>query len=252
MCEIVAIANQKGGVGKTTTACNMATSVAALGKKVLVIDADPQGNASTGLGINTSARKIGLYEILTNEFNPFDGIVQTEIPGIELLPSTMQLAAAEIELSSFDKPQYALKKIVSVLKKNYDYIFIDCPPSLGLLTINSLVAADSLIIPLQCEFYALEGLKHLINSYKKIKENLNKDLSIRGIVLTMYDRRNNLTSLVEKDVRQHLGNFVFQTVIPRNVKISEAPSHGLPVMLYDINCPGAQAYISLAKEFIKE
>ena len=248
--KIIAVTNQKGGVGKTTTAINTATSMAAIKKSVLLIDLDPQGNASTGLGIEEKNRTLGSYEILGDIKNIERSIQNTIIPGLQIIPATVDLSAVEVELVDAQDRMKRLQRYSVELKKKYDFVFIDCPPSLGLLTINALTAADSLLIPLQCEFFALEGLAHLKETISRIKQKLNADIYIEGILLTMYDKRNRISLEVKEEVVKHLGKDVFKTIIPRNVRLSEAPSHGLPAILYDINAPGSQAYISLAKEMI--
>ena len=250
-CKIIAVTNQKGGVGKTTTAINIATSMAAIKKSVLLIDLDPQGNASTGLGVDDKDRKIGSYEMLGEEKNIESSIKDTIIPGLEIIPATVDLSAVEVELVDVKDRMKRLQRYTTYLKAKYDFVFIDCPPSLGLLTLNALTAADSLLIPLQCEFFALEGLSHLKKTIARIKENLNSSIYIEGILLTMYDKRNRISSEVKEEVKKYFGKDVFKTIIPRNVRLSEAPSHGLPAILYDINSSGSQAYISLAKEMIK-
>jgi len=249
MTKIIAIANQKGGVGKTTTAINLSTAMAAIEKKILLVDADPQGNASTGLGVEFEKRTPSLYNLITNQMLDLDAIKETSIPNLNIISSTLDLAASEIELAEIQNRESVIKNILKEIE-GYDYIFIDCPPALGLLTINSLVAANSVIVPLQCEFFALEGLSALISTIEKIKYSFNASLELEGVVLTMYDKRNSLSSLVEQDVRGHFKEKVYNTVIPRNVRVSEAPSHGKPVLIYDTHCVGSQAYIGLAKEVI--
>jgi len=224
--------------------------MAAVKKSVLLIDLDPQGNASTGLGIEDKDREVGTYEILGDEKNIEGAIKKTIIPGLDIIPATVDLSAVEIELVDASNRMKRLQRYSIELKQKYDFIFIDCPPSLGLLTINAFTAADSLLIPLQCEFYALEGLSHLKKTIERIKNKLNKSIYIEGILLTMYDKRNRISLEVKEEVKKHFGKDLFKTIIPRNVKLSEAPSHGLPAILYDINAPGSQAYISLAKEMI--
>ena len=248
--KIIAVTNQKGGVGKTTTAINTATSMAAIKKSVLLIDLDPQGNASTGLGIEKKNRKLGSYEILGDIKKIERSIQNTIIPGLQIIPATVDLSAVEVELVDARDRMKRLQRYSVELKKKYDFVFIDCPPSLGLLTINALTAADSLLIPLQCEFFALEGLAHLKKTISRIKQKLNTGIYIEGILLTMYDKRNRISLEVKEEVIKYFGKDVFKTIIPRNVRLSEAPSHGLPAILYDINAPGSQAYISLAKEMI--
>lgn len=251
MPRIIAIANRKGGVGKTTTTVNVATAMAAAGKKVLVIDLDPQGNASTSMGIDKRGNMNSTYEVLLGAAPLSHAIVWTEIPNFSLVPSSPDLAGAEVELVDVEQREYALKKAIQRDALNYDYVLIDCPPSLSLVTINALVAADAVIVPLQCEFLALEGITDLIRNINQIKKKFNPRLELQGVVLTMYDKRNNLSQMVEDDVRNFFGKKVYQTVIPRNVRISEAPSHGKPVLIYDFKCPGSQAYISLAGEVLK-
>lgn len=249
--RIVAVANQKGGVGKTTTAVNLATALAAVGRQVLLIDLDPQGNASTGLGIEHSQRTVGTYDLLLGGVSADEVIFDTEVPGLRVLPSTIDLSAAELELVDAEKREYRLREAISPMQDRYDYIFIDCPPALGLLTLNGLVAASAVLIPLQCEFLALEGLSQLVRTISRVTEKFNPGLNIDGIALTMYDVRNKLSSLVEEDVRGFFGEKVFKTVIPRNVRVSEAPSHGKPVLLYDLKCAGSQAYVELAAEVLR-
>ena len=249
MTKIISIANQKGGVGKTTTAINLSTAMAAIDKKVLLVDSDPQGNASTGLGITEDRRTPSLYDLLSNGEFDSRAVKRTLIPNLDIITSTQDLAASEIDLADVENRERQLKNIIKKIS-GYDYFFIDCPPALGLLTINGLVAASSVIVPLQCEFFALEGLSALTNTIELIKQNFNPELEIEGVVLTMYDKRNSLSELVENDVRNFFGDKVYKTIIPRNVRISEAPSHGKPVLIYDTTCVGSKAYIDLAKEVI--
>ncbi len=251
MPRILAVANRKGGVGKTTTTVNVATAMAAAGKKVLVIDLDPQGNASTSMGVNKKGRMASSYDVLLGEKRLTDAVVWTEIPNFSLVPSSPDLAGAEVELVDMENREFALKQALRRDAINYDYILIDCPPSLSLVTINALVAADAVIVPLQCEFLALEGVTDLIRNINQIKKKFNPTLALHGVVLTMYDKRNNLSQMVEDDVRNFFGKKVYDTVIPRNVRISEAPSHGKPVLLYDFKCSGSQAYINLTGEVLK-
>lgn len=252
MSQIISVVNQKGGVGKTTTTTNLATALAAVGKKTLILDFDPQGNASTGLGITKEQRIHTIYDVLTDNINIDDAIITTEIPKLHIITATVDLSAVEIELINLRRREFVLKNKLDQMKQHYDYILIDCPPSLGILTLNALVASKSIIIPLQCEFFALEGLSHLLQTIQLVRTRLNPVLDINGIVLTMYDKRNKLTEQVEYDVRECLGDSVYQTVIPRNVRISEAPSHGKPALIYDLKCPGAIAYVHLAKEILNK
>jgi chromosome partitioning protein len=253
--RILAVANQKGGVGKTTTAINLGTALAAVGEKVLVLDLDPQGNASTGLGIDRKADQKSSYHVLIGEAELTDVIVESGIPRLHCAPATIDLLGAELELAEFDRKTYrladAIKRMAGIENRDYTYILVDCPPSLNLLTINSLSAADAILVPLQCEFFALEGLSQLLKTVERVKTTLNPRLTIQGIVLTMFDRRNSLSEQVAEDVRSVLGEKVYQTVIPRNVRVSEAPSYGRPVLLYDHACTGSQAYIHLASEVIR-
>jgi chromosome partitioning protein len=251
IARIIAIANQKGGVGKTTTAINLATALAAVEMKVLLIDLDPQGNASTGLGIDRNARPVTSYDVLIGAQLLDAAIVPTSIPRLSIVPASVDLSGAEVELVSAEQREYRLRMALARQSLDFDYVLIDCPPSLGLLTLNAMVAAQAVLVPLQCEFYALEGLSNLVRTIERVKRHLNPRLEIQGVVLTMFDKRNNLSDLVAADVRGHFGDKVYDTVIPRNVRVSEAPSHGKPVLLYDFRCPGAQAYVHLAGEVLR-
>ena len=251
MSKIIAIANQKGGVGKTTTAINLSASLAASEKRVLLIDCDPQGNTTSGVGIDkTSVQEKNLYRALIGTIPLEDAVLKTQIPSLEVVPSNQDLIGIEVEFVSLEDREKKLKNILKTLKNTYDFTILDCPPSLGFLTINSLVAADGLIIPLQCEYFAMEGLGHLLNTVRLVKARLNPALTLRGILLTMFDVRNKLSHRVAEEVRSHFGEKVFKTVIPRNVRISESPSHGLPIILYDIQSRGAISYMELAHEIL--
>jgi chromosome partitioning protein len=249
--RIFAVANQKGGVGKTTTAINLATAMAAVERRVLVFDLDPQGNASTGLGIPHARRTVGSYQVLIGESDIGSAAIPTGIPGLDIVPASVDLSGAELELVDLERREFRLREAFTTLPDHYNYVLIDCPPALGLLTLNAMVAADAVLVPLQCEFLALEGLSQLTRTIERVRKVLNPNLELHGIVLTMYDSRNNLSTLVADDVRQFFGDKVYRTMIPRNVRVSEAPSHGKPVLLYDMRCPGSQAYIHLAGEMLR-
>ncbi len=251
-CHIIAVANQKGGVGKTTTAINLATAFAATGKQTLLIDADPQGNASTGLGVDAPTRKAkNLYRLLGEKSRLAGSVCDTLVPGLKIVPSVVDLSAADVELATVPDREYVLKDQLNDSEEYFDFILIDCPPSLGLLTINALAASTSILVPMQCEFYALEGLSHLLHTVERIQQNINPDLDILGVLLTMVDRRSRLTREVADDVRAHLKDRVFASEIPRNVRLSEAPSHGKPAIVYDFRCAGSLAYLNLAKEILQ-
>lgn len=250
--RIIALANQKGGVGKTTTAINLATALAAIRQKVLIVDLDPQGNASTGIGIAKAKRAVNSYHVLIQGAPLKSAIVPTEIPGLDIVTSGIDLSGAELELVDFERREYRLKDMLKQGAEGYDYVFIDCPPALGLLTVNALVAADAVLVPLQCEFFALEGVSNLVRTIERVKKAFNPALEIQGILLTMFDRRNNLSDMIANDVRGHFGAKVYKTVIPRNVRVSEAPSHGRPVIVYDMACAGSRAYLHLASEVIHQ
>jgi len=257
--KVIAVANQKGGVGKTTTAINLATALAAIGQRVVVLDLDPQGNASTGLGVVRADRRATSYDVLVSERPLQDALIDTDVPGLAIVPSDVDLSGAELELSDAPRRSYRLRHAIDRFRRTLasvgehcDYILIDCPPSLNLLTVNAMTASDSVLVPLQTEFFALEGLTQLMRTIELVRGNLNKELVIQGVVLTMYDKRNNLSSQVEADVRAHFGDKVYETVIPRNVRVSEAPSFGKPVLLYDLECAGSKAYLKLASELVKQ
>jgi chromosome partitioning protein len=255
--RILALANQKGGVGKTTTAINLGTALAAIGERVLIVDLDPQGNASTGLGIDRRSRSCSTYDVLIGEAPLRDAVVPTAVPRLHIAASTMDLSGLELELGSTRDRAFRLRDAIAALNTNatpesdYTYVLIDCPPSLNLLTVNAMAASDAILVPLQCEFFALEGLSQLLQTVEQVRSTLNPNLSIHGIVLTMFDSRNNLSNQVVADVRQFMGSKVYNTMIPRNVRISEAPSYGKPVLVYDLKCVGSEAYLKLATEVIQ-
>ncbi|PKN30309.1 MAG: chromosome partitioning protein ParA [Deltaproteobacteria bacterium HGW-Deltaproteobacteria-21] len=250
MGHVIAVVNQKGGVGKTTTAVNLSASLAVAEKKCLLVDCDPQGNATTGLGLNRTELEKGVYDLLIASIPLEEAVTTTGLPGLDLLPATPNLIGAEVEIVSMAEREYLLKKGLAPSRRGYDFILLDCPPSLGFLTINALAASDSVLVPLQCEYYALEGITQLLKTIKAVKQGLNPSLHIAGILLTMFDSRNNLSLQVAEEARTHFGDTVFRTIIPRNVRLSESPSHGKPAILYDIKSTGAQSYLALAKELI--
>ena len=252
--RVLAVSNQKGGVGKTTTAINLGTALAAIGEKVLIVDMDPQGNASTGLGVPRETRRITIYDVIVEGRSVHDAAVPTAVPGLHIIPADADMSGVEIELSQADRRSYRLRDALAGQggegHTGYDYVLIDCPPSLNLLTLNAMAAADGVLVPLQCEFFALEGLTQLMKTIEMVRQSLNPTLEIQGLVLTMYDRRNALSGQVAADVRSHFGDKVYDAVIPRNVRVSEAPSFGKPVLIYDLKCTGSQAYLKLAKEVV--
>ena len=252
--RIITVANQKGGVGKTTTAINLATALAAIGERVLIIDLDPQGNASTGLGIDRQVRHVSSYDVMTGEAAIIEAAIETVVPGLSIIPSTLDLLGIEMEIATAADRVLKLRNALrddTRVRAAFSYVLVDCPPSLNLLTLNAMAAADSVLVPLQCEFFALEGLSQLLQTVEQIRQTINPGLGIQGIVLTMFDGRNNLANQVVEDVRSHMGDAVYETVIPRNVRVSEAPSYGKPAILYDLKCSGSQAYLQLASEVIR-
>ena len=252
--RVLAVSNQKGGVGKTTTAINLGTALAAIGEKVLIVDMDPQGNASTGLGVPRETRRITIYDVIVDGRSVHDAAVTTTVPGLDIIPADADMSGVEIELSQADRRSYRLRDALAGQggdgHTGYDYVLIDCPPSLNLLTLNAMAAADGVLVPLQCEFFALEGLTQLMKTIEMVRQSLNPSLEIQGLVLTMYDRRSALPGQVAADVRSHFGDKVYEAVIPRNVRVAEAPSFGKPVLIYDLKCTGSQAYLRLAKEVV--
>lgn len=247
----LAVANQKGGVGKTTTAINLGAALAAVGRNTLIVDLDPQGNASTGLGVTTRQRRYSTYDVLTGAASIADALVPTSVPGLAVLPGSVELSGFDIELVDAPDRSYRLKQALAAHGENFAHVLIDCPPALNLLTLNAMAAADAILVPLQCEFFALEGLSQLLKTVEMVKKSINQKLTIEGIVLTMFDRRNNLSAQVADDVRATLGRIVFETVVPRNVRLSEAPSHAVPAIIYDHGCAGSQAYLRLAGELLR-
>ncbi|EAF6179104.1 ParA family protein [Listeria monocytogenes] len=251
MSKVIALANQKGGVGKTTSSVNLSSSLAFLGKKVLLVDIDPQGNASSGVGVNKGEIEHCIYDVLVDDVAIQDVLQKTDLDNLNVIPATIQLAGAEVELVPAISREIRLKKAIDSIRDDYDYVIIDCPPSLGLLTLNALTAADSVLIPVQCEYYALEGLSQLLNTIRIVQKHLNEDLQIEGVLLTMLDARTNLGIQVIEEVKKYFQNKVFNTIIPRNVRLSEAPSHGKPILLYDAKSKGAEVYLELAKEVVE-
>lgn len=252
--RVLAVSNQKGGVGKTTTAINLGTALAAIGERVLIVDMDPQGNASTGLGVPRETRRVTIYDVVVDQRSIEDAAVQTTVPGLWIVPADADMSGVEIELSQADRRSYRLRDALRAHDDGptaYDYVLIDCPPSLNLLTLNAMAASDAVLVPLQCEFFALEGLSQLMRTIDMVKHSLNPALEIQGLVLTMYDRRSALSGQVANDVRAHFGDKVYESVIPRNVRVAEAPSFGKPALIYDLKCTGSQAYLRLAKEVVK-